>query len=260
MDNKPQSESGWVKLFHPRGPQVTLPVLDVSPAGSLAAVGAYLDAGWLQVAPGLEEGEEKEMIGWVLRSTFEKDGESTPFLLLYSANDALKWSVLKIYLNTDDDIAAFEYASKMKLDSLPEYVGADKPARGAAGKTDRFIVAAPRPFGVVYKKNPKHDPTTEEGKLKPARLFVRWADQRPAAAEAESPMAVYSRAIAQSLTLESLKQAFAEAYQDTRLTRPEVETLTRLKDERKAVIGQRGGPHPDVRAGEPARSPAGGRA
>jgi hypothetical protein len=189
----------------------------------------------------------------VLRSTFEKEGESTPFLLLYSTNDALKWSFLKVYLNTDDDIAAFEFASRMKLGSLPEYVGADKPARGAAGKTDRFIVAAPRPFGVVYKKNPKHDPTTEEGKLKPARLFVRWADQRPAAADAESPVAVYTRAITQSLTLESLKQAFAEAYQDTTLTRPEIEELTRLKDERKAVIGQRGG-------GEPARRPDGGRA
>jgi hypothetical protein len=233
---EPKSEVGWMKLFHPRGPQVTLPVADVTPAGSLAAVAAYLDAGWLVTAPGLEDGEEKDTVGWVLRGTFEKEGEATPFVLLYSTNDALKWSFLKVYLNTDDDIAAFEHASRMKLEAIPEYVGADKPARGASGKTDRFILAAPRPFGVVYRKNPKHDPATEEGKLKPARLFVRWTDQRPAA-EADGPAAVYERAIRQSLTLDSLKQAFADAYQDNTLTRPELDRLTALKDERKAAIG-----------------------
>lgn len=170
---------GTTRLWHPRGPQVTLPVTDLTPAGSLAQVAAYLDAGWLVEAPGLEEGEEKEQVGWVLRGGFEKDGEVTPFVLLYSTNEALTWSFLKVYLNNPEDVAAFEYAARVKLDQLPDYVGNDKPQRGASAKTDKFIVKV-RPFGVVFRKNPKHDPSTEEGKMKPARLFVRWADQKPA--------------------------------------------------------------------------------
>ncbi len=165
---------GWTKLFHPRGPQVTLP-LPPDPAAALAAVGAALDAGWLVTAPGLEEGEEREVIGWVLKSIHSNEDRETPFVLLYSANEALTWSILKVYLNTPQDQAAFEHASRMKLAEMPEYVGQDKPQRGTNHRTDTYIVPAPRPFGVVFKKNPKHD-QTEAGKMKPARLFVRWAD------------------------------------------------------------------------------------
>jgi hypothetical protein len=174
---------GWTKLFHPRGPQVTLP-LPPDPAAALAAVSAALDAGWLVTAPGLEEGEEKEQVGWVLKSIFSNEGRETPFVLLYSANEALTWSFLKVYLNTEQDVAAFEHASRMKLTELPEYVGQDKPQRSASGRTDKYIVPAPRPFGVVFKKNPKHD-ATEAGKMKPARLFVRWAESLPAAQPAD---------------------------------------------------------------------------
>ncbi len=74
----------------------------------------------------------------------------------------------------------------MKLDAIEDYVGNDKPQRGASTKTDRFIVKAPKPFGVVYKKNPKHNPDTEEGKMKPARLFVRWESEKP---KGEAPVA-----------------------------------------------------------------------
>ncbi len=74
----------------------------------------------------------------------------------------------------------------MKLADLPEYVGQDKPQRGANPRVDKFIVAAPRPFEVVFKKNPKHD-DTEQGKMKPARLFVRWGVTAPAAEPSTDP-------------------------------------------------------------------------
>jgi hypothetical protein len=171
---------GSMKLFHPRGPQVTLPVLfDGDYRVAFAAVGAALDAGFLAEAPGLEQGEEKEEIAWVLRAGHEKDGETTPVVVLYSANDGLTWPILKVYLNKQADIEAFEHASKMKLDKLPEYVGNDRPQRGASQKTDTFIVKAAKPFGVVFKRNPRHD-DTDAGKMKPARLFVRWTDMKPA--------------------------------------------------------------------------------
>jgi hypothetical protein len=167
----------WVKLFHPRGPDVRI-ALPYEAGELFNRVTALMDQGWLSTAPGLEEGEEKEQVGYVLRGGFERDGQTTPFVLLYAANDQLTWSFLKCYLNTPADVAAFEYASKMTLAALPDYVGNDKPQRGASQKTDTFIKAAPKPFGVVFKKNPKHD-DTDAGKMKPARLFVRWTDQRP---------------------------------------------------------------------------------
>lgn len=185
VNEEPKTEnlSGWTKLYHPRGPQVTLPVPCNDYAAALEAVGLALDAGWLVQAPGLEEGEEKQ-VGWVLRGGFERDGQITPFVLLYAASEQLTWSFLKVYLNTEADVAAFEYASKVKLKDLPDYVGNDKPQRGASAKSDKYIVPT-RHFGVVFKKNPKHD-QSEEGKMKPARLFVRWVDQRPAI-EAQKP-------------------------------------------------------------------------
>ncbi len=178
-----ENASSYVDLYHPKGPRVRLAITQqpLNYALMLQNVGAMLDAGWLPNAPGLDDGEERERVGWVLRGAFEKEGEVTPFVLLYADNEQLTWSILKVYLNTAQDREAFEYASKMKLEHIPDYVGNDKPQRGASQKTDKFIVRAPKPFGVVFRKNPKHDPNTEEGKMKPARLFVRWEDQRPQA-------------------------------------------------------------------------------
>lgn len=185
-ESKPTNpECGWARLWHPRGTLVTLPIRDVTPAGSLALVSAFLDAGWLVQAPGLEEGEEKDSVGWVLRGSHEKDGEVTPTLILYPADERKVYPLLKVYLNNDTEVAAFEYASKMKLNDLPECLVDKGPERGANSKTDKFIVRAAKPFGVVFKKNPKHDPHEQDvKKKKPARLFVRWADERPAPAQA----------------------------------------------------------------------------
>ena len=172
--------NGSMKLFHPRGVQVTLPVLfDGDYRNSFAAVGAALDAGFLAEAPGLEQGEERDEIAWVLRAVHEKDGEVTPVIVLYSFNEGFSWPILKVYLNKQADIEAFEYASKLRLDKLPVYVGNDRPQRGAKKATDHFIVKVPKRFGVVFKRNPRHD-DTDAGKMKPARLFVRWTDMQPA--------------------------------------------------------------------------------
>lgn len=174
--------NGWVKLYSPRGPQVTLPVTveRCDYAAMLANVHAMLDAGWLVVAPGLEEGEEKEEMGWVLRKEIERDGETTPVIAVYPSSEQLTWPRLKIYLNHASDVAAFEYASRLTLSKLPLYPGQDSPERGANTQTDKFIIKAPKPFGLIWKKNPKYNPDEPDPKKrKPARLFVRWQDQAP---------------------------------------------------------------------------------
>jgi len=40
--------------------------------------------------------------------------------LLYSAEDNKTYSILKVYLNRPEDVAAFEFASGMKFDRIPE--------------------------------------------------------------------------------------------------------------------------------------------
>jgi len=169
---------GWMKLFTAQGVLVTLPVgVPFDYAGALAGVAAALGAGWLVNMPGLEAGEEKEEIGYVLRrEKVNSDRSETPVLDLYSSNDAAKFKTFSVYLNKPEDVAAFEAASGLKLASLRVFPGTAAPERGANKSSDAFIVRAPRPFGVVLKPNPKFNPDeTDATKKKPKRLFVRWA-------------------------------------------------------------------------------------
>lgn len=182
-----KSDCGWIKLYTDSGVQVTLPVPPVPTEyiGMLANVKAALAAGFLVTAPGLEVGEEREDVGFLVRGIQENAGEETPFLLLYSSNEAMKFSFLKVYLNKPDDVADFEYASKMRLSEIPVYIGRDAPERGKSRQIDKFITQARQPFGVVYKQNPKWsevDKAAAEAKKQsytvPRRKFVRWGEQR----------------------------------------------------------------------------------
>lgn len=184
---------GTVKLFHASGVYVLLPVPcdpDMVPdyKGAYLAVNAALEAGWLPTAPGMEQGEEKELVGYVVRGQIDGRDGMTDFLLLYSVDDNKKFSFLKVYLNRTEDVQAFEAASGMKLAAIPVYVGQDKPERGKNRQVEQFFKAPPRPFGVVLKGNPKW---TQEGadaaKAKnemytvPKRVFLRWDGQQPTA-------------------------------------------------------------------------------
>lgn len=165
-----KTECGWVKLFTPRGPQVTIPVTVNGPEDMMAFVHSFLDAGWLVQAPGLEAGEEKETFHHVVKEIVN----DTTHISLYRDNDAFRY--LGVYLNRPEDEQAFELASGLKLSNLPEYVGVGHIERRKSASLDKFVITAPKPFSAVWKHNPKHDPDSEEGKKKPKRLFVRWAD------------------------------------------------------------------------------------
>src|SRR6185436_3342640 len=121
--------SAEVNLYHPRGPAVLM-TLEGDLTTYSSQVDNLLNGGWLVAPPGLEAGEEKDTVGFVLHGELERDGKATPFLLLYSTNDAMKWSFLKVYLNKLEQIEEFEFASGMKLAQIPVYVGNDKPERG----------------------------------------------------------------------------------------------------------------------------------
>lgn len=177
-----ETKCGWMKLWHPRGVQVSLPVAG-DYAGMFAAVDAAFAAGWLADAPGLEAGEEVEEISHCVKSIHvNKDGTESPMIDLYAAKDALKYSVLRVYLDTVEQMRAFEAASGIRFHDMPKYEGVGKLERGNR-QTAKFFSAAPRPFKVVYAANPAYSEedakkTKEAGQVYKvaARKFVRWGE------------------------------------------------------------------------------------
>ncbi len=189
--NEVSPNVGSVRLYHRSGALVTLPVTGADPAAMHAHVDAFLAAGFAVAMPGLEAGEEKDMVGWLVRGQAEgQRGDVTDFLLLYSTNDAYTFSFLKVYLNKPEDVAAFEAAAGMRLTDLPVYVGRDKPERGKSKAVDsQFIRAVRKPFGVVFKQNPKWSQEAADSAKNrnemytvPRRVFVRWDGQGEAKA------------------------------------------------------------------------------
>ena len=176
MDNQ-QSQGGWVKLYHPGGVQVTLPVLTGEPvtpemAGlMLTSVGAYLAAGFAANLPGVEEGEKLEDIRHVVRRVkVNSDGSETPVIDLYP--ERANFRVLVLYLNAEQDVQAFESACGVRLADLSLYDGDNSIERGKGPKTDKYVTTLPKNTKVVFKANPKWE--GDEDKKNTKRLFLRW--------------------------------------------------------------------------------------
>jgi hypothetical protein len=189
VPESPAQICGWVKLYHPCGALVTLPVVGQfrekakgwDYAAAFSAVSDAIGCGFTVDAPGLEAGEARAEVGAVCRSEKTNNDRSTSQVIdLYTASAAEEYKFLRLYMDTDTQIAAFEKAARMTLDSLPLYEGEAAPTRG------HKKVQKVRPFGVIYKTNPKYDEAAakaaEAAKTKytiPKRVFVRWADLPP---------------------------------------------------------------------------------
>jgi hypothetical protein len=252
----PEPPTAWVKLYHPRGVDVRLPIhtagVPVPPAtwkAVLASVDAAIDAGFLATAPGLEPGETRETIGAVVQRLHDnRDGGAlTPVIDLYAAGDPAtnRYKLLSVYLNTEADQEAFERASGLRLDKLPVYEGSGHIERGKDRRLDQKVVAAPKPFAVAWRPNPKHDPAEkDQAKMKPKRLFARWPELPAAAAD---PVARGREAIAAAATLDGLASVWKA------LTRAAQVELAAEKDARKAALTAAASPGPGRPAAAPAR-------
>lgn len=229
---------GWTKAYHPSGLQVTLPVpaepLDY--ASMFTNVSRALESGWLLAAPGLEAGEHKEDIGWVVRrEKANDDNTETPIVDLYAANEQMTFKILSVYLNKDEDVTAFEKASGMGLNQIPLFVGTAAPERGANRQTDRFIVKTPRPFGVVMKDNPKYNPDEPDAKKrKPKRLFVRWASHSTTSGSQDTGVPDFADELRKaSKDIKALAAVWATvdaAYTEGRIDRDYYQSLAAEKD------------------------------
>ncbi len=176
--------TGWVKLYHPSGAQITVPLdlnVQVSPdqaATLLGSVSSLIGAGLSVFAPGLEEGEQYEQIGWAVRREKEDTEGPTPVIDLYPING--KFRFLAVYLNNADDVKAFEAATGLSVTKMPLYEATNTIERGVKAALDKYVVQLRSPTKIVWKANPRYDPEEKDvTKKKPRRLFVRWADLAP---------------------------------------------------------------------------------
>src|SRR5579872_4382165 len=96
-ENELNESTGWVRLYHPSGALVTLPVpidtrVVVCYRTAFDAVSSAIASGFTSTAPGLDAGEQKEEVGYVLRrSKSNQDKSETPIIDLYITNDAVKF-------------------------------------------------------------------------------------------------------------------------------------------------------------------------
>lgn len=171
--------TGWVKLFHPNGPQVTLPVPMLTRLSAeqavdmLASVSAYLSAGFLVSAPGLEDGEQKQEVVSVSR---REGKDSVPIVAFYLAHPKVLKKFLHAYLNNPEDIQAFEAATGMRLADIPLWEGErdiDKDNKNAA----RYIIPLARPISLVYEVGEKWKRWSAEGgkstgEIEPHKLLL----------------------------------------------------------------------------------------
>lgn len=136
---------------------------------ALAFTNALLALGFTQTEPGLGRGEHTELIGLVSRrAKTNKDGSTSTVLDLYAAAQHLTYRYMAVYLDTPEDIAAFESASGLKLNQVPLNLADSAPSKD----NTRLVVSPVKPLTVVYTNNPDYDETSDA--KKPKRLFVRW--------------------------------------------------------------------------------------
>ena len=118
--------NGWTKLYHPTGALVTIPISLVdqilpSHAENISrSIETLIAAGFSPNMPGLEAGELMEEINAVAR---REGADMTPIIDFYSSNKFLEKKFMHAYMNTPEDIEAFQQATGILLDTLTTYDG-----------------------------------------------------------------------------------------------------------------------------------------
>lgn len=195
MESNTTQITGWIKLYHPSGAQVSLPmpllarITTQQAMEVLGSVSEYLNVGFLVNAPDLEDGELVEEVNAVARREAK---DETPIIDFYSSNMKLLKKFMHVYLNTEQDAAAFEEATGLKLAALPVYDGALAIARDD-NKARKYIVNLPRPIKLAWKLSPKWEEWKAaggEGNEPHKRMLTRYETGLPAAKGEPAPTPV----------------------------------------------------------------------
>lgn len=126
---------GLVKLIHPNGASVTIPLpVDGSIIGNevahalLASVTNLVDAGFM-VSEADRVGADEMEVNFVVHGQVNNEGRITERIWFYAPwGDANNGAQLTHYLNVPEDLAAFEAASELRVADLPLVDGRASPA------------------------------------------------------------------------------------------------------------------------------------
>lgn len=162
------SVSGWL----PNGMKVyfTMPSnYENAMEVAIAFTDKLIAKGFVQHEPRLGAGEQKEIISHVSRRNKKNnDGSTSPVIDLYVNNERMEYRFLAVYLDTADDVQAFETACGLKLAAIPLNPTDAPPVRDNAA----LVVKLAWPVTIIFKDNPRYDANSIE--KKPKRYFERW--------------------------------------------------------------------------------------
>lgn len=188
MDDK---NFALTRLYHPLGAQVSIPLdlnIQITPeqaSNLLNGVETLINAGWLINVPGLEKGELMEEVISVSR---REGNDKAAIIGFYVAHPKMVNKLLHVYLNTVDDIKAFEQASGLKLSAIPLYDGDQFLAKDSP-KAQKYIIILPRPIKVVYEISDKWKRWEAEGKSgkEPQKnILLRYDGYNPVSSSAKA--------------------------------------------------------------------------
>lgn len=210
------------------------------PAMALKLTGMLTAAGMLVNAPGLEAGEEKEIIVTVMRRA--KPSDNTPIIDMYPAwghgegEPYGTYKYLRVYLNTPEDISAFLNASGLKsLEQIPLYES-ETALKRKAGKRHNKEVNVPTPFTVVRHK-PGKDTVNPDGSTISAAWELKRYDNianQPASqnAPATPPASAQTHAPAQNV---QTPERTSDAPNEASSANSDATTVTTWKYDRNAL-------------------------
>lgn len=201
--------SGMVKLYHPSGVEVLLPI-DEAIQAATTQINEYVQMGYRIDPP---EHHEQVQIGWVCRRSRidEKRGNEIPILDCYVDHPQMVNKYITVYINTEQQQHDFESMSGIALSALPFWIGKQAPERGENRETDKLIIRLPHPVLLSWKPNPKYDPNPDipAKDRKPKRLFVNWVGRGNAREISENN--VPDASISFQWNARAVKQLLAEA-------------------------------------------------
>jgi len=149
--------NGEIKLYTPENALVTIPIdpehgISREQAHNiLSSVRNLLAVGFSIKEKRLDEVEQIQEVAFVERRV---SADETPILDFYVAHPKATKKAIHTYLNTEEQIRAFETVSGLRVIDIPQYDGELALSKDSP-KASTYIIKLPRPIKVVFSINPK---------------------------------------------------------------------------------------------------------